>query len=271
MTIYLNTNTLDIPYFFYRIIFKLEIVCYCYFLLTNDHLEALRVVLYKRLSLHCLWKERFRDQWEANTAQNLHDVLLSVTHVVLQPAHCCIVNLQTNTTPVKLACILLYLNTAIQTWASARTVSLSWCSIYVSCVTSSCRNSSSLYTSVKWSWIKSSTAAFNSGQSMHSARAEMPTRRYKKRQTLHHFHIYFIIKLNIIKCLEVSILDLFKRLDSCCYLNSLLRQSVLWEIPHTSSWQAQSGTGLLRQAVTERCCCSQRSYFAHRIYHQTDF
>lgn len=93
--------------------------------------------------------------------------------------------------PVKLACILLYLNTAMQTWASARTVSLSWCSIHVSCVTSSCRNSSSLYTSVKWSWMKSSTAAFNSGQSMHSARAEMPARRYKKKiQTLHHFHIW---------------------------------------------------------------------------------
>lgn len=110
-------------------------------------------------------------------------------------------------TPVKQACILLYLNTVMQTWASARTVSLSWCSIYVSCVTSSCRNSSSLYTSVKWSWMKSSTAAFNSGQSMHSARAEMPTRGYKKIEKFpfHHFHNYFILKLNIIKCLEVSI------------------------------------------------------------------
>lgn len=75
-----------------------EHVCILFcFLLTDDHLEALWVVLYKGLSLHCLRKEGFRDQWEAHTPQHLHYILLSVTHVILQPAHCCIVNLHTST------------------------------------------------------------------------------------------------------------------------------------------------------------------------------
>lgn len=70
----------------------------CLLQLTDDHLEALWVVLDEGLSLHRLGKECFRDKWEANTAQHLHDILLPVTHVILQPAHCCIVNLNTNTT-----------------------------------------------------------------------------------------------------------------------------------------------------------------------------
>lgn len=75
----------------------------CCFLLTDDHLQALWVVLYKGLSLHRLGKEGFRDQWEADTAQHLHYVLLPVTHVILQPAHCCIVNLLTSARPGELA------------------------------------------------------------------------------------------------------------------------------------------------------------------------
>lgn len=70
----------------------------CLLQLTDDHLEALWVVLDEGLSLHRLGEERFRDQWKANTAQHLHDILLPVTYVILQPAHGCIVNLNTNAT-----------------------------------------------------------------------------------------------------------------------------------------------------------------------------
>lgn len=69
-----------------------------FLLLTDNHLEALWVVLDEGLSLHRLGEESFGDQWKANAPQNLHDVLLSVTHIVLQPAHCCIINLNTNAT-----------------------------------------------------------------------------------------------------------------------------------------------------------------------------
>lgn len=66
--------------------------------LTDDHLEALWVVLYEGLSLHRLGEEGFGDQRKANAPQHLHHVLLSVTHIVLQPAHCCIINLNPNAT-----------------------------------------------------------------------------------------------------------------------------------------------------------------------------
>ncbi len=67
-------------------------------LLTDDHLEALWVVLDEGLTLHRLGEEGFGDQRKANAPQHLHHVLLSVTHVVLQPAHCCVINLNTNAT-----------------------------------------------------------------------------------------------------------------------------------------------------------------------------
>lgn len=63
------------------------------FALTDDHLEALWVVLDEGLSLHPLGEEGFGDQRKANAPQHLYDVLLSVAHVILQPPHCCIVNL----------------------------------------------------------------------------------------------------------------------------------------------------------------------------------
>lgn len=68
------------------------------FLLTDDHLEALGVVLDEGLSLYCLGEEGFGDQRKADTPQHLHHVLLSVAHVVLQPANCSVVNLKTNKT-----------------------------------------------------------------------------------------------------------------------------------------------------------------------------
>lgn len=63
-------------------------------LLTDDHLEALWVVLDEGLTLHRLGEEGFGDQRKANAPQHLHHVLLSVTHVVLQPAHCCVIYLK---------------------------------------------------------------------------------------------------------------------------------------------------------------------------------
>ena len=62
-------------------------------LLTYDHLQALRVFLDEGFSLHRLGEEGFGDQRKANAPQHLHHVLLSVTHVVLEPAHCCVINL----------------------------------------------------------------------------------------------------------------------------------------------------------------------------------
>lgn len=64
--------------------------------LTDDHLEALWVVLDEGLSLHSLGEEGFGDQRKANAPQHLHHVLLSVAHIVLQPAYCGIIDLNTN-------------------------------------------------------------------------------------------------------------------------------------------------------------------------------
>lgn len=73
-------------------------LCVYVFLRTDDHLEALWIILDEGLSLHRLGQECFGDQREANTPQHLHHILLSVTHIVLQPAHCCVINLNTNPT-----------------------------------------------------------------------------------------------------------------------------------------------------------------------------
>lgn len=79
-------------------------------LLTDDHLEALWVVLDEGLTLHRLGEEGFGDQRKANAPQHLHHVLLSVAHIVLQPAHCCVIYLNANATTKHMGTFRSYLS-----------------------------------------------------------------------------------------------------------------------------------------------------------------